>query len=179
MKQFIIENEEKQRILEMHKYATQKNYLNSISESETGKVIVNEQTTLLNIPSMNIMMVGSPGNEQQIMLKGTDPKTNVSSVLKYNVEGKYKGIGFKVKLRNFGRYKDGSLYVEAQPNNLVVKNMVKALIPSESLTNDGWIKNKIPKEKIDSSIASLKQNNGSNASLDAGHGVTINLSLAN
>ena len=179
MKQFIIENEEKQRILEMHKYATQKNYLNSISESETGKVIVNEQTTLLNIPSLNIMMAGSPGNEQQIMLKGTDPKTNVSSVLKYNVEGKYKGIGFNVKLRNFARYKDGSLYVEAQPNNWAVKNMVKALIPSENLTKDGWIMNKIPKAKIDSSIASLKQNNGSNASLDAGHGVMIKLSLAN
>ena len=179
MKQFIIENEEKQRILEMHKYATQKNYLNSISESETGKVIVNEQMTLLNIPSLNIMMAGSPGNEQQIMLKGTDPKTNVSSVLKYNVEGKYKGIGFNVKLRNFARYKDGSLYVEAQPNNWAVKNMVKALIPSENLTKDGWIMNKIPKEKIDSSIASLKQNKGSNASLDAGHGVMINLSLAN
>ena len=179
MKQFIIENEEKQRILEMHKYATQKNYLNSISESETGKVIVNEQMTLLNIPSLNIMMAGSPGNEQQIMLKGTDPKTNVSSVLKYNVEGKYKGIGFNVKLRNFARYKDGSLYVEAQPNNWAVKNMVKALIPSENLTKDGWIMNKIPKAKIDSSIASLKQNKGSNASLDAGHGVMINLSLAN
>ena len=172
-----ISQEEKNRILEMH--SGKKNYLNSISESETGKVIVNEQTTLLDIPSMNIMMAGSPGNEQQIMLKGTDPKTKVSSVLKYNVEGKYKGIGFNVKLRNFARYKDGSLYVEAQPNNWAVKNMVKALIPSDDLTNDGWIMNKIPKEKIDSSIASLKQNNGSNASLDAGHGVMIKLSLAN
>ena len=57
--------------------------------------------------------------------------------------------------------------------------MVNLLIPSKDLTNDGWIKNKIPKEKIDSSIASLKQNNGSNASLDAGHGVMIKLSLAN
>jgi len=44
MKQFTIENEEKQRILEMHKYATQKNYLNVISESEKG--LITEVTTL-------------------------------------------------------------------------------------------------------------------------------------
>ena len=172
-----ISQEEKNRILEMH--SGKKNYLNSISESETGKVIVNEQMTLLNIPSLNIMMAGSPGNEQQIMLKGTDPKTKVSSVLTYNVEGKYKGIGFDVNLRNFKRNADGSLSVEAKPDNWVVKKAVMALIPSENLTKDGWIINKIPKAKIDSSIAILKQNKGTKASLDAGNGVIIKLTLAN
>jgi hypothetical protein len=179
MKQFIIENEEKQRILNMHKEATEKHYLKNLSESETGKVIVNEQLTLLNIPSLNIMMAGSPGNEQQIMLKGTDPKTKVSSVLTYNVEGTYKGVGFDVNLRNFKRNTDGSLYVEAQPDNWFVKNAVSALIPDKDLTEDGWIMNKIPKAKIDSAIATLKLNKGTTAKLDAGHGVMIKLSLDN
>jgi hypothetical protein len=177
MKTFIIEEQEKNRILNMHKEATEKHYLNNLSESKDSKGNINEQLTLLNVPSLGIMMGSSPGNEQQILLKGVDPKTKITSVLKYNVEGQYEGIGFDVNLRNFKRNADGSLYVEAQPDNWFVKTAVSALIPNKDLTKDGWIMNKIPKAKIDNAIAALKQNKGTTANLDAGHGVMIKLSL--
>lgn len=177
MKQFIIENEEKQRILGMHQEATKKHYLKNLSESETGKGIVNEQLTLLNIPSTSIIFGTTPGNSKQILLRGTDPKTNKESILKYNVEGSYGMFSFDVLLRNFKRLGDGRLYVEAQPSNSIVRGIVSKLIPTENLTKDGWIKNYIPKDKIDDAIKSLKVNQGEEVEIDAGKGVTLELSL--
>jgi hypothetical protein len=175
MKKFIIETEEKERILGMHKEATKTHYLNNLSES---KNILNEQLALLNVPSASIIFSSSPGNAKQIFLKGTDPKTNKTSTLKYNVEGSYGFFDFDVNLRNFKRTTSGGLFVEAQPNNSMVQGIVSKLVPKEDLTKDGWIKSFVPKAKIDSAIALLKSNNGQSAEIDAGQGVTLNLTLA-
>jgi hypothetical protein len=94
------------------------------------------------------------------------------------VEGSYGMFDFDVNLRGFKRYGDGSLYVEAKPNNKMVSGIVSKLVPKENLTADGYIKNFIQKDKIDKAIALLKQNKGSECEIDAGQGVTINLTLA-
>ena len=98
--------------------------------------------------------------------------------MKYNVEGSYGFFDFDVNLRNFKRTTSGGLFVEAQPNNSMVQGIVSKLVPKEDLTKDGWIKSFVPKAKIDSAIALLKANNGQSAEIDAGQGVTLNLTLA-
>jgi hypothetical protein len=173
-----ISQEEKNRILEMHKLNTENNHLTDLSELQDKKTIISEQMTLLNIPSLNIMMSSPPGNQSQILLKGVDPKTKQTSVLKYNIEGSYGMFDFDVNLRAFKRYPDGALYVEAKPNNRMVSGIVSKLVPKGDITADGYIKNFIKKEKIDQAITLLKQNKGSECEIDAGHGVTINLTLA-
>ena len=145
--------------------------------NESDKKTISEQTTLLNIPSKNIGFFAG-NNAKQILLKGpADPKTGKSLTLRYNISGSYKFVGFDVELRNIKRTSDGGLRAEARPSNNMVYGLVKKFVPKENLTPDGWLYVFVDKQKIDNAIMELKNNNGSEAEIDAGNGVTIELSL--
>jgi hypothetical protein len=138
--------------------------------------IITEQLAVLNYPLASIMFM--PGdNTKQIRLKALDPKTKKYSVLNYNVKAKYGVFGFGLQMRNFKR-SNGILFVEVLPENTVVQKTLKTLIPKESVTSDGWLRVSIPPDKIDAAIQELKQNKGSNGTIDAGQGVKIILSYA-
>jgi hypothetical protein len=139
--------------------------------------IITEQLAMLNYPLASILF--TPGdNTKQIKLKVlTDPKKNTYSVLKYDVKAKYTFFNFDVEMRNFKR-PGGNLTLEALPNNSAVQKTMRTLVPKESLTPDGWLKVRIPPDKIQEAIEDLKKNKGSSATIDAGQGVKIILSYA-
>lgn len=136
--------------------------------------ILNEQLTLLSIPPVNIKFT-SGDNTKQIVLKGIDPKTKRSLILKYNISGSYGFLGFDVELRNIKRLSNGNLYAEAKPSNSNVHGILKRLTPKENQTPDGWLYVNVPSTKINEAIDMLRENNGGTAILKAGHGVTIKL----
>lgn len=144
---------------------------------ESNKEVISEQSTLLNINPQNIFF-SAGDTSKQIKLKGVDPKTKQTLVLKYNIEGEYGIFDFDVFLRNIKRQPNGDLTAEAKPSNNAVAWTMKKLVPKEHQTHDGWLFIRIPFVKINQAIVQLKQNQGSKAEIDAGQGVTINLSLA-
>ena len=143
---------------------------------ESNKNYINEQVTLLNIPSSNIIF-GPGDNSKQIKLSGVDPNTKKTLVLRYNIEAEYGILGFDVNLRNIKRGQNGNLYAEAQPDSWAGKKALTSLIPKQNQTPDGWLYVGIPKSKVDAAIAQLRTNKGSTAKIDAGQGVKISLSL--
>lgn len=144
---------------------------------ESNKEVISEQSTLLNINPQNIFF-GAGDTSKQIKLKGVDPKTKKTLVLNYNIEGEYGIFDFDVFLRNIKRQSNGNLYAEVRPSNNTVAWTMKKIVPKENQSPDGWLYISIPLVKINQAIAQLKQNQGSKAEIDAGQGVTINLSLA-
>ena len=145
--------------------------------NESNKNLISEQTTLLSINPSNILF--SQGDTaKQIKLKAVDPTSKKPLVLKYNIQGEYSIFDFDVLLRNIQRKSNGDLTAEVKPNNSSVAWTMKKLVPKDNITNDGWLYITIPSIKINQAITQLKQNKGSNAEIDAGQGVTINLTLA-
>ena len=140
------------------------------------KAYISEQVALLSIPPANILF-GAGDTPQQIKLKGVDPKTQQTLVLKYNIQGRY-GVGFDVNLRNIKRGPNGNLTAEVQPDSWAIKKTMQGLVPKEHQTSDGWLYIDIPKEKINTAISQLRQNKGTAATIDAGQGVSISLTLA-
>ena len=136
--------------------------------------LLNEQLTLLSIPPVNIKFT-SGDNTKQIVLKGIDPQTKRSLILKYNITGNYGIFGFDVELRNIKRLSNGNLYAEAKPSNSNVHSILKVLVSKQNLTPDGWLYINVPSTKINEAINMLRQNEGGTAILKAGHGVTIKL----
>lgn len=158
-----------------------------LSESDINRIVskvLTEQTTLLSLPSANILF-GSGKTPKEILLKGINPKTNTSLVLRYEISGSYGFVGFDVNLRNVSRDKNtGVLFAEAQPNSKIVSVAMKKLIPSQSLTTDGWLKVEIPKSEIDKAISTLRTNRGVSAEIEVKDpktkketGITIKLKL--
>ena len=52
---------------------------------------------------------------------------------------------------------------------------MKNLIPSDSLTEDGWMYIKVPVDKLNDALVQLHKNRGSKAQIEVEGGVTINL----
>jgi hypothetical protein len=165
MKRLIITEEEKNHILNMHVSSAKKNYLT-------------EQMTLLTIPAAKINITQGD-NSKQILLKHTDPTTKKTLVLKYNISGSYSFFNFDVEMRNIKRNTDGSLTAEVKPSNGMVHKTLKSLVKKDFLTPDGWLYVRIPVEKINQAIEELKQNRGSSAEIDAGNGVSVELTYSN
>jgi len=157
-----------------------------LTESELVRLIsnvINEQqmNPLFNIAIPQLIFQGNPQNQKQIVLSGTYTDSNGNlkkELLKYNVAGSLGLLSFDVNLKNFQRAKNGGLYVEAQPDNSVVKSAVATLIPKNDLTKDGYIISYVSPEQLQGGINQLKKNSGASAEVDAGHGVKLRLTYA-
>lgn len=149
-----------------------------ITEDERKHIMgLYEQFTLLNIQPQNIIFT-SGDNTKQIKLRGVDPKTNKYVELKYNVNAKFGFSVFGVNIRNITRENDGSLSAYVQPDSDFGKKALK-LIPDKFKSKDGWLHIGVDNNRIVEAINQLIQNKEYKANLNAGHGVTIQLTLAN
>jgi hypothetical protein len=136
-----------------------------------------EQLALLNIEPKNIYF-GSGDHTKQIKLKGVDPKTKQPLILKYNIMAKFGFANFGVNIRRIYRESDGAIRAQVLPDNILGKNALK-LIPDKFKSADGWLNIAVPGKKIFEAISQLIKNKGTQANLDAGHGVVIKLTVAN
>jgi hypothetical protein len=149
-----------------------------ITEDERKHIMgLYEQFTLLNIQPQNIIF-NSGDNTKQIKLTGVDPKTNQSLELKYNVKAKFGFSIFDVNIKNISRNSAGYLFAQVQPASDFGKQALK-LIPDKFKSSDGWLYIRVDNNRIVEAIKQLIQNKGYKANLNAGHGVTIQLTLAN
>ncbi len=172
-----IPEDEKNRILEMHK--TQHNF-----QIINSNVNLNEQSgtpQLLTINPKNLNFGTNQNNSQQIKLWAKIEGKEQS--LFYDISGTYKTLllpkqNFKINLRNFKRMTDGALKVEVQPDLKILRTVLKKSAQKEFLTSDGWLIVKIPFLTLKKGIVDLSKNKGSSTTMDVGNGITINLKLA-
>lgn len=140
--------------------------------------------TILKAPSA--VQISGQDNSNLIYLTKQDPKSPSTApknypAQTYKVTGTYDAgalvpnINFDVRLRGVSRDSEGNLLAEAQPTNKIVLAAMKKLIPSESLTGDGWLSVKVPRQKVNSAIDALKKSGGTSALMDAGEGISIGL----
>jgi hypothetical protein len=61
------------------------------------------------------------------------------------------------------------------PKNGTVAGIMKKLIPSKSLTPDGWLSIRVPVDKLNAALVQLHNNKGSSAEIKVGSGIDINL----
>lgn len=129
----------------------------------------------LNLPAKDILLRNSTGNNNIIFLS---PAASPGTTFKYKVDGTYSWFDFDISVRNLSKDKDGGLIGEAQPQNAIVRKAMTTLVPSENLTKDGWLKIKVPVNKLQSGLAEVKKNGGKSGKIDAGYGVGVQLTLA-
>ena len=99
-----------------------------------------------------------------------------NSKFSYKVSGSYGIINFDIILRNVRRNRgNGKLTAEVKPTNGAVASIMKKLIPSYSLTNDGWLEIEVSLDELNTSLIQLYNNKGSSAEIKVDGGVTINL----
>ena len=162
-----------------------------ITEAEKKNIkslygLVTEQSVPLLVVLSNPAMVNASSNGTgTIFLSQRDNKgQNIpNTTYKYSVKGVYDpgsvlpNVSFDVILRNVRRDRSGTLLGEAQPTGGMMKSIMKKLIPNDSLTSDGWMRFRVPQDKLNAGLQSLVGNKGKNATIDAGNGVNIKLAL--
>jgi hypothetical protein len=52
---------------------------------------------------------------------------------------------------------------------------MKKLIPSQALSQDGWLQIRVPVDKLNAALVQLHNNKGSSAEIKVGSGIEINL----
>lgn len=165
---FIITEEEKKNILRQY---------GVISEQKVPLM------TILAVPSK--VGVSSQDNSNIVYLTQRDEKGQEipNSKYSYKVKGVYDpgallpNVNFDVKLRSVRRNAAGDLLGEAQPTNTFMQKTMNTLVNKKYRTTDNWLVFTVPVAKLNSSLQTLSQNKGSSATIDAGNGVDINLSL--
>lgn len=154
------------------------------------KRVIKEQAPMAQVPLLTVLATPALVNASSdgtgtIYLSQRDNKgQNIpNTTYKYSVKGVYDpgallpNVSFNVILRHVRRDRQGTLFGEAQPTGDTMKKLMKKLIPSGSLTSDGWLKFKVPQDKLNAGLQSLVGNQGKSATIDAGKGVKIKLSL--
>jgi hypothetical protein len=123
--------------------------------------------------------IGGTNNTNIIYLTRRDETTGneiPNSKFSYKLSGSYGFIDFDITLRNVVRNRaSGVLTGEVMPRNGTVAGIMKKLIPSNSLTKDGWLQIKVPLDKLNAALVQLHKNKGSSAEIKVGSGVGINL----
>ncbi len=134
--------------------------------------------TLTDRTKMGYNPIGGTNNTNIIYLtrRGEDGKVIPNSKFTYKLSGSYGFIDFGIKLRNVVRNRsNGKLSGEVMPTNKTVAGIMKKLIPSHALTEDGWLEIEVPVDKLNTALTQLHNNNGSSAEIKVGSGVEINL----
>lgn len=123
--------------------------------------------------------IGGTNNTNIIYLTRRDETTGneiPNSKFSYKLSGSYGFINFDIILRNVIRNRgNGSLTGEVMPKSGTVAGIMKKLIPSNSLTKDGWLRIKVPVDKLNAALVQLHNNKGSSAEIKVGSGIEINL----
>jgi len=128
----------------------------------------------LNLPAKDLLLRNSTANNNIIFLS---PASSPGTQFKYKVDGAYSWFDFDISVRNLKKDKFGDLSAEVQPQNAIVKKSMNALVPSENLTPDGWLKIIIPVNKLQAGLSEVKKNGGKSGKIDAGNGVGVQLTL--
>lgn len=128
----------------------------------------------LNLPAKDLLLRNSTANNNIIFLS---PASSPGTQFKYKVDGAYSWFDFDISVRNLQKNKSGDLTAEVQPQNAIVKKSMNALVPSENLTKDGWLKIVVPVSKLQAGLSEVKKNGGKSGKIDAGNGVGVQLTL--
>jgi hypothetical protein len=160
-----------------------------VKESE---MILNEQATFMTIfPTVasmtaigdkNNAAIGSNNGTNIIYLTKRDAKGNVipNTKFSYRVGGSKGLIDFNITLRNVRRDYVGNLTGEALPDSKIIASTMKALIPKENITADGWLNIFVPKAKLDAALIELYNNKGREATIELDNeGIDITLEKIN
>jgi hypothetical protein len=160
-----------------------------VKESE---MILNEQATFMTIfPTVasmtaigdkNNAAIGSNNGTNIIYLTKRDAKGNVipNTKFSYRVGGSKGLIDFNITLRNVRRDYVGNLTGEALPDSKIIASTMKALIPKENITADGWLNIFVPKAKLDVALTELYNNKGKEATIELDdEGIDITLEKIN
>ena len=181
-KNFNLTDEERQQIMEQHKAHGYKKPIN-------GMVLVEQQLGFISMfPTADTLTtktragynpIGGTNNTNVIYLTRRDEKTGTeipNSKFSYKLSGSYGFIPFDIKLRNISRNPaTGELFGHVLPKNGTVASIMKKLIPSKSLTSDGWLSIQVPVDKLNAALVQLHNNKGSSAEIKVGSGIEINL----
>ena len=122
--------------------------------------------------------IGGANNTNVIYLTRRDQTTGKeipNSKFSYKLSGSYGFIPFDITLRNVFRNASGELMGHVMPKNGTVAGIMKKLIPSNSLTQDGWLQIRVPVDKLNAALVQLHKNKGSSAEIKVGSGIEINL----
>lgn len=134
--------------------------------------------TLTKKTSMGYNPIGGTNNTNIIYLTRRDETTGneiPNSKFSYKLSGSYGFIPFDITLRNVTRNASGELMGQVMPKNGTVAGIMKKLIPSNSLTKDGWLQIRVPVDKLNAALVQLHNNKGSSAEIKVGSGIEINL----
>ena len=181
-KNFNLTDEERQQIMEQHKSHGYKKPIN-------GMVLVEQQLGFISMfPTADTLTtktrvgynpIGGTNNTNVIYLTRRDEKTGAeipNSKFSYKLSGSYGFIPFDITLRNISRNPaTGELLGHVLPKNGTVASIMKKLIPSKSLTSDGWLSIQVPVDKLNAALVQLHNNKGSSAEIKVGSGIEINL----
>jgi hypothetical protein len=134
--------------------------------------------TLTKKTNMGYNPIGGTNNTNIIYLtrRGEDGSIIPNSKFSYKLSGSYGFINFDITLRNVSRNRGtGVLSGEVMPKNGTVAGIMKKLIPSQALSQDGWLQIRVPVDKLNAALVQLHNNKGSSAEIKVGSGIEINL----
>jgi hypothetical protein len=134
--------------------------------------------TLTKKTNMGYNPIGGTNNTNIIYLtrRGEDGNEIPNSKFSYKLSGSYGFINFDITLRNVRRNRgSGELIGEVMPKNNTVAGIMKKLISSRALSQDGWLQIRVPVDKLNAALVQLHNNKGSSAEIKVGSGVEINL----
>ena len=161
----------------------EKRYLVEESDQKIEKKFISEQTVPLLTVLANpfLIGIGSQNGSSIIYLTQRDANNKVvgDSKYSYQVKGKY-GIlpSFDISLYNVKRASNGDLFALAWPTSKAIQATLKTLVPTKNFDPaTGYLSLRIPTAKINEAIVKLKENKGSTATIDAGNGIKVTLTL--
>jgi hypothetical protein len=159
----------------------EKRFLVEESDRKNDKKFIFETVPLLTVLAAPALInMGAQDGTSIIYLTQRDAKGNVipDSKYSYQVKGKWSFFSFDITLYNVRRDTNGDLLALAWPTNKTVQATLKKLVPTKSLDpKTGYLNLRIPNAKINEAIVKLRANKGSEASIDAGNGVKVTLTL--
>lgn len=167
MKKFILLENEIEEIKSMY----------GLSEAIPAPIVQKTVMDTLSVAPNKLIFQNSSNNNNIIFLSVRDDAGKVipGTTYKYKIGGSYSWFSFNVNIRNLKRDAQGNLIGEVLPSNSAAASAMRALIPSQNLTKDGWLMIKIPNQKLTQGIQSLKSTKGQKAEIDAGQGVSVTL----
>ena len=161
----------------------EKRFLVEESDQKIEKKFIFEQTVPLLTVLANpfLIGIGSQNGSSIIYLTQRDANNKVvgDSKYSYQVKGKY-GIlpSFDISLYNVKRASNGDLFALAWPTSKAIQATLKTLVPNKNFDPaTGYLSLRIPNAKINEASVKLKANKGSTATIDAGGGVKVTLTL--
>lgn len=93
----------------------------------------------------------------------------------YRLTGSYGFVSFDIILRNVLRRSDGSLEVDVKPKNKTITKMIMKSVPEESITSNGFMGIIIDSKGLNKALIQLHDNEGSEAEVDMGYGLSIKI----